>query len=204
MLKVRDFKKIEIPLAAKFDVGNLPKTLDVEIGCGVGWHAIEYAKNNPERCLVAIEKTSNKFEKFNQRFTNHPQIKNLKPVHANAVNWIATHLKPECVDRYFILYPNPNPKDPQKRWFRMPFMRFLLETLKPGGTVTLATNIFEYYKEAKQYNIEVWGLILCEDRTILPNEKPRTHFEKKYLAAGQTCYNLVFQKVGPYFGECDE
>src|SRR4051812_21883364 len=129
MIQVRDFKTSKIPLAPKFSVENL-EIVDVEIGSGVGWHAMEYTKNNPDRFLIAIERTSNKFEKLQRRHENHPQIKNLLAVHANAVNWVITNLKPNSVDRYFILYPNPNPKDPQKRWFRMPFMRLLLETLK--------------------------------------------------------------------------
>lgn len=193
MVRVREFRKNKIPPALTFKPEAFPSTLDIEIGCGVGWHAIEYSRLNPDRYLIAIERTSNKFEKFARRKGNH-KIENLDAIHANAINWVSTNLKAQQVDRYFILYPNPCPKDPQKRWFRMPFMKFLIETLKPGGTVTLATNIDAYYEEAKTYGAEVWGLKVIEDRIISKNEKPRTHFEKKYLAADHICHNLILQR----------
>ncbi len=41
---------------------NMP--LDIEIGCGVGMHPLLYASAHPERFLIAIEKTREKFGKF--------------------------------------------------------------------------------------------------------------------------------------------
>lgn len=191
----------------KFDRESVPKpsfvtelpsgfsNLDIEIGCGVGFHPIDYAKRNPERLLVAIEKTQEKFDKFLGRLKNHPQIKNVVPVHTNAIWWIAHLVKPSSVDRYFILYPNPYPKDPQKRFFQMPFMNYLVETLKPGGTITLATNEKYYFDESRDNAEKIFGLKILEERTVESSEKPRTHFEKKYLSRGETCYNLVLKKT---------
>ncbi|MES2769923.1 MAG: SAM-dependent methyltransferase [Bdellovibrionota bacterium] len=189
-----------------FDKSNIPKpvmqvdlptnfsNLDIEIGCGVGFHPIDYAKNNPERLLVAIEKTSEKFAKFLGRLEKHPQIKNVVPVHTNAIWWVAHYVKPQSVDRYFILYPNPYPKDPQKRFFEMPFMTYLVETLKPGGIITLATNEKYYFDESLENAQKIFGLKVIENRIVEKSEKPRTHFEKKYLERGETCYNLVLKK----------
>ena len=189
-----------------FDKTNIPKpdvivdlpsnftNLDIEIGCGVGFHPIDYAKRNPERLLVAIEKTKEKFDKFLGRLERHPQIKSVVPVHTNAVWWIAHNVVANSVDRYFILYPNPYPKDPQKRFFQMPFMNWVVETLKPGGTITLATNEKYYFDESLKNAEKIFGLKILEKRIVDPSEKPRTHFEKKYLERGETCYNLVLTK----------
>jgi tRNA (guanine-N7-)-methyltransferase len=191
----------------KFDSTNIPKpdlkveipdgfsNLDIEIGCGVGFHPIDYAKNNPDRLLVAIEKTKEKFDKFLGRLERHPQIKNIIPIHTNAVWWIAHEVKPKTVDRYFILYPNPYPKDPQKRFFQMPFMRHLIDTLKPGGTITLATNEESYFHESLTNATDIFGLQVLEHKVLSSTDRPRTHFEKKYLERGETCYNLVVQKL---------
>jgi tRNA (guanine-N7-)-methyltransferase len=191
----------------KFDATKIPKpevrvlmptnypNLDIEIGCGVGFHPIDYAKKNPERLLVAIEKTKEKFDKFIGRLNKHPQIKSIVPIHTNAVWWIAHEVKPASVDRYFILYPNPYPKDPQKRFFQMPFMSYLVETLKPGGTITLATNEKYYFDESLENAQKIFGLNVFEKTTVDQKEKPRTHFEKKYLERGETCYNLILEKT---------
>lgn len=176
--------------------------LDIEIGCGVGWHPIKYAKANPDRRLIAIEHTREKFEKFEGRFEKNERPGNLLPVHANAVHWITHALAAESVSRYFLLYPNPEPNAANKRWLRAPFFHRLLWTLKPGGTVTLATNVESYMTEAIEYAREFWKLDVVESRAFTRAdalssagvEIPRTHFEKKYLLRGETCYDAVFEK----------
>ena len=174
------------------------RPLDVEIGCGVGWHPIKYAKEHPARNLIAIEHTREKFEKFNARFARATELENLLPVHADAVRWITHALTPASVDRVLLLYPNPEPKAPNKRWFRMPFMHRLLETLKPNGELVLATNIEAYWTEAQTYARDFWNLEMKEarpfDRRSAPAGTPRTHFEKKYLLRGETCFDLVLKK----------
>lgn len=192
---MRAFDKTNIPKPdVKVDIPTKYSNLDIEIGCGVGFHPIDYAKNNPERLLIAIEKTKEKFDKFLGRLERHPKIKSVVPIHTNAVWWIAHEVKPNSVDRYFILYPNPYPKDPQKRFFQMPFMNHLVETLKPGGTITLATNEKYYFDESLENGEKIFGLKVLESKPVDPSGKSRTHFEKKYLERGETCYNLILQK----------
>jgi len=73
----------------------------------------------------------------------------------------------------------------------------LLSCLKPGGEITLATNIRDYFEEAIEFGTTEWKLELVERGELIhPNVKrPRTHFEKKYLARGETCLNVIFQKT---------
>jgi tRNA G46 methylase TrmB len=192
---IRDFNKSNIP-RPDWD-GRINRGyhfLDIEIGCGVGFHPISYARKNPDRLLVAVEKTTKKFEKFKRRFLNHKSPANLIPVHANAVAWITHYIQPESVDRYFILYPNPYPKNPQKRFFAMPFMAYLIETLKPHGEITLATNEKFHADEARELGVQQWNLKLIKDEILPLDSTPRTHFEKKYLARGEACFNLKFLK----------
>jgi len=195
---IRSFSRLQVPVPKDFlkleAFRHSP--LDIEIGCGVGYHPLQYAQENPERTLIAIEQTKEKFEKFAGRISHHKKISNLVPIHGNAVAWITHGIEIDSVNRYFLLYPNPNPKEKlrNKRWFAMPFMKHLIETLKDKGTITLATNEQFYYEEAKELGIKYWGLKIIEDRLVKKEEKPRTHFEKKYLMRGDACFNLVFQK----------
>ncbi len=170
--------------------------LDIEIGCGVGYHPLQYAAENPKRTLVAFERTKEKFEKFQGRLNHHKKFPNLIAIHGDAIAWICNGIKPKSVDQYFLLYPNPYPKEKQRnhRWFAMPFMSYLLETLKAKGTITLATNMEFYYEEAKELAQKDWDLKILVDDKIDQKTKPRTHFEKKYLARGEACWNLVLQK----------
>lgn len=195
-LAVRSFERAKVPMPPDFRRlaldPNLP--VDVEIGCGVGFHPLRYARANPDRQLVAIERTSEKFAKFQGRLERHPELPNLFPIHGDAISWISHSFLPESVDRYFLLYPNPYPKEKQKnlRFHAMPFFSVVRATLKRGGTITLATNEEFYMLEARLMMREVWGFTLVECREISPNSMPRTHFEKKYLERGEKCWNLVW------------
>ncbi len=188
-LTVRPFQKHLVSAPHEFVRAPSVSPLDLEIGCGVGWHPIAYAGAHPERALIAIEHTREKFEKFRHRAEQHA-LANLFPVHADAVRYVTHAIEPATLDRVFLLYPNPEPRAENKRWFRMPFFGELLTKLKSGGTIELATNIESYAEEAKVYG-NYWNLNL---RSESHPQHARTHFEKKYLERGETCFDLIFQK----------
>lgn len=201
---VREFDRSRVPTPQGLASFVWPRSfkdgspLDLEIGCGVGLHPIQYALANPCRRLIAIEHTREKFESFHRRWTSHDSPSQLLPVHADAVHWVTHALKPETIGRVFLLYPNPEPKAPNQRWLRRPFFAQLLSVVKPGGTITLATNIESYADEAILYATDFWNLSVLERRVLRavhhPTLSPRTHFEKKYLERGETCFDVTFLK----------
>ena len=170
--------------------------IDMEIGCGVGMFAIRRALSQPERSFIAIEHTQARFSRFSRRYQNHGAPRNLYPVHANAISWVHWNLPDESIDHIFILYPNPYPKNAHqnRRWHAMPFMDRLVEVLKPGGTITIATNERFYVDEALSAFSSREGMRVLSNQTIQNPEDSRTHFERKYLERQQICFNLVFQK----------
>lgn len=165
----------------------------MEVGAGQGLFAVQFSCAYPTKTLVAIERTQERFARLQQRVANN-HCQNVIPIRANGVNWITHCLPPQSVDEYFFWYPNPYPKVSQqnKRFHAMPFMGYLIKTLKPQGTITMATNEAFYYAEAKAWMVDVWHMTCLIDRQILPTEPPRTHFEKKYLGRGDTCWELLF------------
>lgn len=172
-------------------IANL-KPLDLEIGCGAGLHPIRRALSHPDRNLIALEHTRNKFDKFWGRYLNHKEPENLAPIHGNAISWIADQDFVDKVEEIFLLYPNPNPKRRNQRWFCMPFFECLLRALKPGGRITLATNLKDYFDEARDMALREWKLKIV--REGLYQGPPRTHFEKKYMERGESCFELIVEK----------
>lgn len=169
--------------------------LDLEIGAGVGWHAIQYCQRHPDRHLIAIERTQKGLRAL-RRLQNHSPLPNLDFICDDFLNWGPEHLKSQSLNRIFILYPNPypKPKHQNKRWAASPVMEFLIQLLKPGGTIEMATNELAYYQEYRLWMESYWKLTLLEDQHRDAQTLPRTHFEKKYLERGQICHNLIFQK----------
>lgn len=198
-LAVRDFSVSKIPIPKDFQPFRLDlgRPLDVEIGCGVGLHPLRCARRNPERQVIAFERTREKFAKFRGRLAHHESLPNLLAVHGDAISWIAHGISVGQVDRYFLLYPNPYPKESQRnlRFHEMPFFAHLLATLKPDGTLTLATNRRFYAEDARTRITGEWGMRLVDESLIASDAEPRTHFEKKYLLRGEPCWNLEFQKT---------
>lgn len=169
--------------------------VDLEIGCGAGWHPIQYATQHPDRRLVAIERTQDKFNAFAQRLQNHPSLTNVFGLHADATG-VLVHVLPEHrFERIFLLYPNPEPKNPAQRWIRRPFFSQILKVAKPGAHLTFATNEDFYFDELLEWGPREWGLKIFSQRSFQTADQPhpRTHFEKKYLARGETCFDVVFE-----------
>lgn len=202
---MKTFRPEKVPVPSfpgwsELSIPGAPPT-DIEIGTGVGWHAIQYGQKHPDRRLVAIEHTTEKFEKFRRRLENHPALTNVHAVHANAVHWITHFVASESIEKIITLFPNPYPKASQsnKRWHRMPFLERLVDSLKIGGTWTLATNEDYYWREAVEVLRSHPRLQLIEmlaySQNSPPPWSPRSHFEKKYLQRGETCTQLVFRRL---------
>ncbi len=182
-----------------------PITSDIwlEIGAGRGLHAMQIAQQHSAVQLYAIERTAEKFKHW-QRHLTPSALPNLHAIHADAVPWIVYAIPPQSIQKIFILYPNPEPKNASQRWLNMPFFEFLLSRLKPNGQIVLASNIPDYIEEAVHQAQAVWQLpvalsdIRSED--FINNGQPvgRTHFEIKYLARGEPCQALILTKPVDY------
>lgn len=163
--------------------------MDLEVGAGAGDFALQYVANHPERFLIAIERTTNKFKSF-QNKSSKPE--NLLSLHADARSVVVHCIPPKSIERIFLLYPNPYPKKKQanQRWHNMPFFDFLLTRLKSKGELIFATNIEDYFLEYVNALKQKTNLKLLEKNLIPISAKPRTAFEKKYLLRGEKCWNV--------------
>ncbi len=187
-------------LIAKFYACGFSQKLDLEIGAGQGLHAIRYAQLNPTRTLIAIEQTKNRYAQLKQRHEAHPSLTNLISVRADAVAFVVHHIPQKSIQRVFLLYPNPYPKQKQAnlRWVNSPFFGHLLEKMQANSEITLATNLRWYANEARTILQKTWQLVEVEFHPLNAKTPPRTHFEKKYLERGEVCWHLKFKKLNDW------
>lgn len=177
------------------------KPLMLEIGAGKGKHALSFAAQNPDKHLIAIERTRNKFEAFSKLATLQ-NLSNLDAIHADAIAWTVHAIKPNSLAKIFILYPNPEQHNPNQQWLNMPFFEFLLSRLQVGGEVILVTNIESYMDNAEHQATKVW--CLPSTRSRVPAISQRTHFEVKYLARQEVCWELSIRKPKWYKTRFDD
>lgn len=193
-MPIRQFQAQRMRAPRDFQaINNSP--ICVEIGAGKGKHALLFSQANPDRTLIAIERTREKFLAMQKQHQIEGQH-NLTPVHADALPWVVHALFPRQVEDFFILYPNPELHNPAQRWLNMPFFEYLLSRLKTGGQITLASNIPEYIQEAQQQLIDVWKLPFVKEK--IASTSARTHFEVKYLQRGELCQQLIITKPVGY------
>lgn len=172
--------------------------LYLEIGCGTGDHSLSFAHQNPDKYLLAIERTSNKFNRFLKKYQKF-NLPNLSPIHSDAILWSSQFLTPESLEGCFILYPNPYPKKKQSnlRWHNMPYFQHLIKLLKPNAKLIFATNIESYAEEFIEVITTLYSnnLQVIQNSVIDPsNFTPRTAFEKKYLMRNEKCFNIILKK----------
>jgi len=197
---VRLFKAENIPpppLCLCWNLIPKNKKLALEIGAGSGLFSLEFARENPDWFLLSMERTANKYARFLQLKKNFPPLQeNLYFLRADGVNVVTHWVPPHSIDRLFLLYPNPHPKAKQAnlRWHNMIFFEELLKRLKPDGVVELRTNLEWYLREFKE-KVRSENLLIPETERLLPKDHPpQTAFEKKYLARGENCFQLILKK----------
>lgn len=200
--QTRPFQPQKLSLPRHFELSdiiaqaeNTGSPLNIEIGAGKGKHAMMFAKTHPDEYLIAIERTRNKFEAFSKLIFEH-RLDNLEAVHADAIPWLVHAIAPNSVNSTYILYPNPEQHNPNQQWLNMPFFEFLLSRLKVGGEIILATNIEGYSNHAEHQANNIWRLPTV--RQEVSPDSQRTHFEIKYLARGETCWQLNMTKPEGY------
>lgn len=175
----------------------LAKPLVLEIGAGRGKHAKLYSAQHPTHHLVAVERTKAKARDLLQL-----SAPNLTTVHADAIPYSVFALPPKCLLAIYILYPNPEPKNPNQRFVNMPFFEFLLSRLQAKGQLFLASNEADYIDEALHQCREVWRLPCV--RYAVPPHMARTHFEIKYLARQANCQEICVIKPVYYRTHFDD
>jgi tRNA (guanine-N7-)-methyltransferase len=162
------------------------KELELEIGAGQGQHCLAQAQAHPDRLVIGVERTRNKYLQFKKLIEKNP-TPNLIAVNADIVPWIVFLDKKILFKKIWILYPNPEIKSKNRRWVRSSFFPELLKRLKPNSEIEFATNLLEYAMEIEDKSLEHWKLI---SKINIYNGPARSQFEKKYLEREQTCYQV--------------
>ena len=73
---------------------------------------------------------------------------------------------------------------------------------KGKHALSFASNIESYIDEAEHKAQTVWQVPV--EKTHVPNHSERTHFEVKYLARGEACWQLSIKKPHGYTTRFDD
>jgi tRNA (guanine-N7-)-methyltransferase len=186
--------------AAEFQGSTGP--LELEIGCGAGGFAIEYARQNPGVRYIAFEWRKKYAREVAFRAEKHG-VKNLRVIEADARVEIPRLFAPGSLSVIHLQFPDPWWKRAHhKRAILTPeFTSFLYSLVKPGGRFDLRTDV-EDRAHAMLATLEEAGFQNPLGKGVFhpraPDEVASTR-ERRYLVTGEPVYRAML--IRPSLGD---
>ena len=169
------------------------RPLYLEIGCGKGKFAVEYAKAHPEINLLAVEKDSNVIVSACELALKE-NVSNLRFIKGSA-EYLERHLKEKSIERIFLNFscPFPKKKYASHRLTHANFLSIYSRLLTDGAEIHQKTDnraFFEFSLEQFSQS----GFALKNVSLDLHNSDFEgnivTEYEARFLAMGQPIYRL--------------
>jgi len=134
-----------VPERLSYEKLELPKFNHIEYCSGNGDWIIEKAEESPDIQWLAVEKRFDRVRKIWSKRENK-SIKNLTIACGKAETITKHFLKSGSVEKIFINFPDPWPKDrhAKHRIFQQPFIEQMARILAPGGELICATDDVDY------------------------------------------------------------
>jgi tRNA (guanine-N7-)-methyltransferase len=193
--------ELALPESGRIDPNTLyddRRPLWLEIGFGGGEHLAAQAAANPDRGLIGCEPFISGVARL-LALAEAQALENLRVVIEDA-RLLLEALPDGCVERIFVLFPDPWPKARHhKRRIVNPataaqFARLLL----PGGELRLATDDMSYARAMLLSLLPVgdleWLAECPTDWRTRPPDWPATRYESKGREAGRRCVFLRFRR----------
>jgi tRNA (guanine-N7-)-methyltransferase len=169
----------------------LPVVLD--IGFGGGEAVIEMAAARPHEAIIGIDVhtpgVANVVEAIDDHGWQHVRV-----VEGDVLE-LLPRIPAEALAGIRLYFPDPWPKQKQRhrRLARANVIPLLVDRLRVGGTLHIATDIADYAAQAAA--VCAADERLCGGVVPRPDWRPITRFERRGLAAGRTPTDLLFERV---------
>ena len=168
----------------------------MEIGFGMGDSTATIAQAHPEIDYLALEVhtpgVGNLLKLIDSR-----QLSNIRIMQHDAVEVLRDMIADNTLDGVHIFFPDPwhKARHNKRRLIQSPFIAKLVQKIKPGGYLHVATDWQDY---AEQVLRVLTGEPLLEntaaDYAPRPAYRPLTKFEQRGLRLGHSVWDLVFRR----------
>ena len=161
--------------------------LFLEVGCGKGRFACEYAAAHPEINLIAVEKEANVIVAACELAKNKG-LNNVKLIKCSA-EYLERHIKPNSIERIFLNFSCPFPKNTyaSHRLTHKNFLEIYKRIIKSGAEIHQKTDNMHFF----EFSIEQFtnnGFALKNVSLDLHNSNFEgnimTEYEQKFVTQG--------------------
>lgn len=196
------------PANVLYDASTLPSVNDgtlfafeqpliIEIGFGMGDATLRFAEIEPEKNFLAVDVHRPGIAKVVSEIASR-HLSNLKVAEADAQELLKSDkIGSGVCDGFHIFFPDPwqKKKHRKRRLLSTEFTAVLIDRLKPGGYLLIATDWDDY---AFQIREVLSSFSVLENRSQLNFERtpwrPQTKFEEKGVGKGHRIYDFLYIK----------
>jgi tRNA (guanine-N7-)-methyltransferase len=166
----------------------------LEIGFGGGEHVAHQAALHPDVTVIGAEPYLNGVAKLLAEIEVR-KLANVK-VHYGDARVLLDALPDTCIERIYLLYPDPWPKERQKkrRFVSAANLLHFHRILKPGGVFLFASDIADYVDWTREH-VAMSGLFQERGDAVDPFENwTQTRYEAKAIREGRPPVYLTFTR----------
>lgn len=169
-----------------------PQPLEVELGCGDASFLVEYARRNPGRNFIGVERLLGRIQKLDRK-GRRLGLKNVRGVRIESAYFLQYLLPPRAAAALHIYFPDPWPKKKHRRHRLIAegFPALARAALAPGGTVFLRTDDADYFSQMN----EVFSAAAEFEKTETPAALAEivTDFERDFNSQGIPTLRAAYQ-----------
>ncbi len=187
---------VELPsIVEPLDLAKLfpeSQPLEVELGCGDASFLVEYARCNPARNFIGVERLLGRISKLDRK-GRRAGLVNLRGVRIESSYFLQYLLPPHSASALHIYFPDPWPKKKHRknRLVNETFPALARAALAPGGVVYLRTDDEDYFAQMKE--------VFAADKNFGKIETPAelaelpTDFERDFNSKGIQTLRTAYQ-----------
>ena len=186
----------ELPsIIERLDLAQLfpkPQPLEIELGSGDASFIAEYARRNPERNFIGVERLLGRIIKLHKK-GRRAGLTNLRGVRIESAYFLEWLLPRNCATAIHIYFPDPWPKL-KHRQYRLVNERFpalAYTVLAPGGRIYLRTDHEDYF--AQMEKIFAGSPLFSRVETPTELSELATDFERDFNAMGVHTRRAAFE-----------
>jgi tRNA (guanine-N7-)-methyltransferase len=168
----------------------------LEIGFGMGDSTATIAQAHPENDYLALEVHTPGVGNL-LKLIDAEQLNNIRIMQHDAVEVLRDMIGERTLDGVHIFFPDPwhKARHNKRRLIQPPFIAQLMQKLKPGGYIHVATDWQDYAEQVlRVLSAEPLLENTAADYAPRPDYRPLTKFEQRGLKLGHGVWDLVFRR----------
>jgi tRNA (guanine-N7-)-methyltransferase len=169
--------------------------LEIELGCGDSSFLTEFARRNPNRNFIGVERLLGRLRKLDRK-TRLAMIQNLCSVQIESSYFLEYLLPSKTASSLHVYFPDPWPKKKHRRHrlINHEFPNLARNALVHGGCVYLRTDDLDYFEQM----MNVFAACVAFQTINTPPELMGvlTDFEQHFNAQGIPTLHAAYQKIG--------